>query len=321
MRVLITGGAGFIGSHLADALVDRGDVVLIVDDLSRGRAARVDKRASLREVSVTQAPALSAAVREFRPELICHLAAQIDVRNSIEDPAYDSAVNVVGTINVLETAKLAGARVLFASSGGAMYGHNARIPSPEETPPTPESPYGVAKLCAEHYVNLYNQLHGARHSVLRLANVYGPRQDPAGEAGVIALFCASALAGGTPVIYGDGTQTRDYVFVGDVVRSFLAAADCGYPGTWNIGTGVETSVLELVDIIADVAGHAVVPRHGPSRPGELDRSAVAPGRAARDLNWQSAVNLQDGIRAVYQWIKDGTPDACRVSEVLRSSST
>src|SRR6516164_1508284 len=216
MRVLVTGGAGFIGSHVADALLARGDEVIVVDDLSAGRVARLDSRALMHKISITDADALAAVVASSGAELICHLAAQIDVRASVLSPAADAQANVVGTVNVLEAAREVGARVLFASSGGALYGRDAPIPSWEDVLPLPESPYGIAKYCAECYIGLYNRLHGMSHSVLRMANVYGPRQDPAGEAGVITIFCASALSGQRPAIFGDGTQTRDYVYVGDV---------------------------------------------------------------------------------------------------------
>jgi UDP-glucose 4-epimerase len=308
MRVLVTGGAGFIGSHVTDALLARGDEVVVVDDGSAGRMARLDPRAVVHKVSVTDAAGLAAVVAGSGAELICHLAAQIDVRASVRSPATDAEANVVGTVNVLEAARGVGARVLFASSGGALYGRDAPIPSREDVLPLPESPYGIAKYCAECYLGLYNRLHGTSHSVLRLANVYGPRQDPAGEAGVITIFCASALGGAPPVIYGDGTQTRDYVYVGDVVTAFLAAADRGRPGTWNIGTGVEVSVLDLVRIIGDVAGHELSPSLAPARPGELARSAVAVGRAASELGWQAAVPLAEGISRVYGWISAGAPE-------------
>ena len=307
MRVLVTGGAGFIGSHLTDALLGRGDEVVVLDDLSAGQAARLDSQVTLHKVSITDPASLTSVVRAARPELICHLAAQIDVRVSVDQPEHDAQVNVVGTVNVLEAARVAGARVVFASSGGALYGRDAPIPSREDVLPLPESPYGIAKFCAEQYIGLYNRLHGTRHAILRLANVYGPRQDPAGEAGVITIFCARALRGEEPVIYGDGSQTRDYVYVGDLVRSFLAAADSGRPGTWNIGTGAEVAVLDLVTIIAGLAGHPVTPRFDPARPGELLRSAVAIGRARRDLGWEPRMPLADGIRAVYEWIKAGAP--------------
>src|SRR5580658_4376210 len=275
MRVLVTGGAGFIGSHVTDAFVTRGDQVSVVDDFSRGRAGRLDARVTSHKLSVTDVESLTALVQAYRPDLICHLAAQIDVRASVADPATDAQANIVGTINVLEAGRAAGARVIFTSSAG-VYGRDAARPTAEDDATLPESPYGAAKLCAEHYVGLYNRLHVTRHAVLRLANVYGPRQDPAGEAGVIAIFCARVLAGQAPVIYGDGSQTRDYVYVGDVVRAFTAAADNARPGIWNIGTGIETSLLELVAAIGEAAGRPVTPGFAAARQGDLQRSAVAP---------------------------------------------
>ena len=308
MRVLVTGGAGFIGSHVTDALLARGDEVAVLDDVSSGRAGRLDPQVTLYKLSITDAAALTAAVQAFAPELICHLAAQIDVRASVDAPADDAQINILGTVNLLEAARAADARVLFSSSGGALYGRDAPIPSREDVLPLPESPYGVAKYCAEQYVGLYNRLHGTRHSVLRLANVYGPRQDPAGDAGVITIFCASALAGQEPTIYGDGTQTRDDVYVGDAVQAFLSAGDNGRPGTWNIGAGVEVSVLDLVDIIGEVAGREMRPTFGPPRAGELQRSAVAAGRAASELGWHAATPLAEGVRRVYRWIEAGAAD-------------
>jgi UDP-glucose 4-epimerase len=308
MRVLVTGGAGFIGSHLVDALLARGDEVVVADDLSAAPAGRLDPQVELHKVSVTDQGGLAAVMKGSGTELVCHLAAQIDVRSSVNFPADDAQANVVGTVNVLEAARRVGARLLFASSGGALYGRDAPIPSWEDVLPLPESPYGIAKYCAECYIGLYNRLHGMSHSVLRLANVYGPRQDPAGEAGVITIFCASALASARPTIFGDGTQTRDYVYVGDVVAAFLAAADRGRPGTWNVGTGVEVSVLELVGIIAGIAGHELSPEFAPPRPGELARSVLAVDRAAGELGWRAATPLAEGIRRVYRWIENGAPD-------------
>jgi UDP-glucose 4-epimerase len=308
MRVLVTGGAGFIGSHLTDALAARGDAVEVVDDMSTGRPGRVPEPSALHKLSVTDADALTALTADFAPELICHLAAQIDVRSSVAQPANDAAANVIGTVNVLEAARAVGARVLFCSTGAVIYGRDAPIPSMEDVLPLPESPYGVAKHCAEQYVLLYNRLHGASHAVLRFANVYGPRQDPAGLAGVVAIFCKQALAGERPVIYGDGRQTRDYVYVGDAVTAFLAAADRGRPGTWNIGTGAEVSVLALMQVISDVAGYRLDPVFAPARPGELLRGALAPERAQRDLGWAPTTSLADGIGRVYRWIEAGSPE-------------
>jgi UDP-glucose 4-epimerase len=308
MRVLVTGGAGFMGSHLADALIARGDEVAVVDDMSAGRPGRVPAAAVTHKVGVTEAGALGALVAEFRPQLICHLAAQIDVRVSVALPAFDAEANIIGTVNVLEAARGVGARVLFCSTGAVIYGRDAPIPSLEDVLPLPESPYGVAKHCGEQYVALYNRLHGTSHAVLRFANVYGPRQDPAGAAGVVAIFCAQALAGERPTIYGDGRQTRDYVYVGDAVGAFLAAADSGRPGTWNIGSGVEISVLKLVDLISQVAGQSIDPVFSPARPGELLRGALASERAKRDLGWVVTTPLADGVARTYRWIEAGTPE-------------
>jgi UDP-glucose 4-epimerase len=308
MRVLVTGGAGFFGSHLSDAFLARGDEVTVIDDLSSGREGRLDEHAVLHKLSIIDAEQLAALVETVRPELICHLAAQIDVRVSVAYPADDAQTNVVGTVNVLEAARAAGARVLFCSTGGALYGRDAPIPAPEYVLPLPESPYGIAKYCAELYVALYNRLHGTRHAALRFANIYGPRQDPSGESGVIPIFCSQVLAGQRPTIYGDGTQTRDYVYVGDAVTAFLAAADSGRPGTWNIGSGTEVSVLDLAAIIGAAAGRPVEPEFAPPRPGELQRSALAAELAKRDLGWSPATSLADGVRAVYRWIEAGAPD-------------
>jgi UDP-glucose 4-epimerase len=308
MRVLVTGGAGFIGSHLTDAFLARGDDVAVIEDLTTGRPGRLDDRAALHKLSVTDADLLGQVVDSVAPQLICHLAAQIDVRASVARPAADAQTNVIGTINVLEAARAVGARVLFCSTGGALYGRDAPIPSMEDVLPLPESPYGVAKHCAEQYVGLYNRLHQTAHSVLRLANVYGPRQDPAGEAGVVPIFCAQVLAGKRPTIFGDGTQTRDYVYVGDVVRAFLAAADQRRPGTWNIGSGAEVSVLELAEVIGKATGREVDPIFAPARPGELQRSALAVERAALDLGWRASMALPDGVASVCEWISSGAPD-------------
>jgi UDP-glucose 4-epimerase len=305
MRVLVTGGAGFIGSHVTDAFLDRGDAVTVLDDLSRGQTGRIAAGAVLHKVSLRDARSLRAVMQSTRPHLICHLAAQIDVQTSVLDPAEDIQANVVATVNLIEAARAAGARMIFASSGGALYGRDAAIPSPEDAPAAPESPYGVAKLCAEQYIGLYNRVHGTAHSVLRLANVYGPRQDPGGEAGVIAIFCARVLAGEEPVIYGDGGQTRDFVYISDVVAAFTAAADSARPGVWNIGTGIETSVLDLVAAIGETAGRPVTPRFAAARPCDLPRSAVAWARAATELGWRPRVALRDGVRKVIEWIGDG----------------
>ncbi len=308
MRALVTGGAGFIGSHLTDALLARGDEVTVVDDLSRGRLSRLDGHAAAHKLSITDVAPLTRLAIEVRPELIFHLAGHSDIRASVAAPADDTRANVAGTVNVLEAARAVGARVLFCSTGGALYGKDAPIPSLEDVLPLPESPFGVAKHCAEQYVSLYNRLHGCTHAILRLASVYGPRQDPAGESGVIPVFCERLLAGERPVIYGDGTQTRDYVYVSDAVAALLAVADKGRPGIWNFGTGTETSVLDLARLIAEMAGHQVEPEFAPPRPDDLQRSALAAYRAERDLGWKPSVGLADGLLRVCQWVEAGAPD-------------
>jgi UDP-glucose 4-epimerase len=308
MRVLVTGGAGFIGSHLTDALLARGDEVTVVDDLSRGRIGRLDDRIILHKVSISGVEPLISVVASATPELIIHLAAQIDVRVSVDTPTPDAQVNVLGTVNILQAARNVGARIVFASSGGAIYGRDAPIPSPEEVLPQPESPYGMAKYCAEQYIGLYNRLHGTRHSIMRLANVYGPRQDPGGDAGVIPIFCQAALANRDLTVYGNGTQTRDYAYVGDVVEAFLAAAGVDQPGIWNIGTGLEISVLDLVQIIAKVAGRPLRPKFSPARRGELQCSVLSVSKAFRDLGWRAPTRLAEGVGSVCRWIEAGLPD-------------
>jgi UDP-glucose 4-epimerase len=308
MRVLVTGGAGFIGSHLVDALVVRGDEVAVVDDMSGGRPGRVPDQAIVHKLSVTDGAAVAAVADDFRPELICHLAARVDVRMSVSDPADDALVNVVGTVNVLEAAREVGARVILGSTGAVIYGRDAPIPSLEDVLPLPESPYGVAKNSAEQYVELYNRLHATSHVVLRLANVYGPRQDPAGQVGVVAIFCARVLAGKHPVVYGDGGQTRDFIYVGDAVSAYLAAADRGRPGIWNIGSGAEVSIRQLATVISEVSGHEIKPVFAAARPGELRRGALASKRALRDLGWAPTVSLTEGVRRVYRWIETGAAE-------------
>jgi UDP-glucose 4-epimerase len=304
MRVLITGGAGFIGSHLCDALLARGDEVYVIDDLSCGRASRLPEGAKLYRESILRAAQLSALVQQARPELICHLAAQVDVRTSVARPGQDAEVNIVGTLNLLEAARTVGARMLFASTGGALYGEDAPVPSSESTLPAPNSPYGVAKNCAEQYIGLYNRLYGTEHAVLRFANVYGPRQG----ASVVSVFCANGIAGKPLTIYGDGKQTRDYVYVDDCVAAFLAAADYGKAGTWNIGTGTEVNVLDLAELVARLTSWRSQPVFAPARIGEVSRSALVWERAAQDLGWRPATSLAAGVQAVVSWFEAGAPD-------------
>jgi UDP-glucose 4-epimerase len=306
MRAIVTGGAGFIGSHLVDALGARDAEVLVVDNLATGRLERLDGT-PFEELDIRDPARLDAAFARTRPTHVFHLAAQADVRVSVRDPAFDATVNVVGTINVLTAALAHDAQVVFASTGGAIYGEKERRPTPEDEPVEPEAPYGTAKYCAEEYLRLFNRLHGTRHVALRLGNVFGPRQDPAGEAGVVSIFSGRVVRDEPLTIFGDGTQTRDYVWVGDVVAAFLAAADTGRGGCWNVGTGIETSVLDLVDGLAAATGKRLAPQFAPARPGELQASALDASAAASDLGVTPQMTVADGLRRVHAWVAAGEP--------------
>jgi UDP-glucose 4-epimerase len=304
MKSLVTGGAGFIGSNLVDALLARGDEVIVLDDLSTGRRVNLEgalaNGARLAEVDVRDGAAVGALLAESRPELVFHLAAQIDVRRSVTEPAFDAAVNVGGTANVLEAARATGVgRVIFISTGGALYGEGAdkQLPLPESTPVAPLSGYGQSKYAAEGYLGLYERLHGLSGMSLRLGNVYGPRQDPLGEAGVVAIFCGLLKDGGTPTVYGDGTQTRDYIYVGDVVGAALAAGSTRLGGAVNVGTGREASVLDIVDILARLSGRDdFTPRFAPPRAGEVQRISLDAGLAERELDWAPKTTLEQGLK-------------------------
>ncbi len=303
MRALVTGGAGFIGSNLVDALLARGDEVVVVDDLSTGRrenlGAALGAGATLVEADVRDRAALEELAGGERPEVIFHLAAQIDVRKSVADPAFDAAINVGGTANVLEAARVAGSRrVVFSSTGGAIYGEGAgqELPLSEDAPLAPEAPYGQSKYAAEGYLALYERLYGLSTMPLRLGNVYGPRQDPLGEAGVIAIFCGCLREGNRPTVFGDGKQTRDYIYVGDVVAAMLAAAGSDATGPINVGTGVETDVLELVRALGELGGGDFSPEMAPARTGEVQRISIDPARAERELGWKPQMDLKEGLR-------------------------
>ena len=302
MRAIVTGGAGFIGSHVADALLARGDEVHVLDNLASGRRENVDPRAELVEADIRDAVAVGELFERVRPEVCFHFAAQADVRVSVDRPDFDCEVNVLGTIRILEASRRQGARVVLASTGGAIYGECER-PAPEDSPRRPLAPYGASKLAAEEYLATYDRLHGGGHVALRFGNVYGPRQDPHGEAGVVAIFLGLLAQGGTPRIFGDGRQTRDYVYVGDVVRATLAAA--GRPGgVLNVGTGYETSVLELFDACCRAAGARVEAGFAPARDGELARSVLDPTLAGRELGFRAETSLDDGLRATWEWIRE-----------------
>jgi UDP-glucose 4-epimerase len=301
MKAIVTGGAGFIGSNLVDALLARGDEVTVLDDLSTGKRENLEQAlqngATLAEIDVREAEAVSDLVGRVRPDLIFHLAAQIDVRKSVADPAHDASINVEGTINVLSAAQKHGVgRVVNTSSGGAIYGEGRQIPAPEDHPTAPEAPYGLSKWCAEQYCEIFNRLHGLSTVSLRYGNVYGPRQDPLGEAGVIAIFCGKLLDGGTATIFGDGKQTRDYVYVADVVESNIRAAESDVTGPINIGLGREKSVLDIVAVLNQQSDNGFQPEHAPERPGEVQRIALDPSRAREELGWKAQVELEEGLK-------------------------
>jgi UDP-glucose 4-epimerase len=299
MRALVTGGAGFIGSNLVDALVDRGGDVHVLDDLSKGKRDRVAAAAELHVGDIRDPDAVFEAAR---PEVVFHLAAQADVRVSVDRPDVDADVNVLGTVRILEAARRHDAQVIFASTGGAIYGECER-PAREDDPRRPLAPYGTSKLCGEEYLATWNRLHGTRNIALRFGNVYGPRQEPHGEAGVVAIFMGLLRAGGTPTIYGDGRQTRDYVDVGDVVAAVLAAV--GHDGgVFNVGTGVETSVLELYRAITAATGIEREPQHVDARLGELQRSVLDPSAAGRVLGWRADTPLADGLARAWRWVQE-----------------
>jgi len=294
MRAMVTGGAGFIGSHLVDALLGRGDEVHVVDTLVTGSRENLPAAAELHELDVRDA-ALESLAERLRPQVVFHLAAQADVATSVARPAFDAEVNVVGTVRALEAARAAAARVVFASSGGAVYGECTR-PAREEDEPRPLSPYAAAKLAGEAYLATWNRLYGTRHVSCRLANVYGPRQLATLEGGVVAIFL-ERLRGGRPTeIFGDGLQTRDFVYVGDVVAALLAAAaPAAGGGVYNVGSGVATSVAELHRLCAETAGVEQEPRFCAARPGDLRHSVLDPSRAARELAWRAETTLADGL--------------------------
>jgi UDP-glucose 4-epimerase len=304
MRALVTGGAGFIGSNLVDALLDRGDEVSVVDDLSSGKesnlAGAFGRGARLHRADIRDGEQLAEILAREKPDVVFHLAAQMDVRASMERPGFDARTNVEGTVNVLEASRLAGSvrRVVFSSTGGAIYGETDQVPTPETVAPYPESFYGQSKQAAELYLAAYTRIYDLSTIALRFGNVYGPRQDPHGEAGVIAIFCGKYETGGQPKVFGDGTQTRDYIFVGDLVEAILAAGDSTATGPVNIGTEEETTVLQIIEAIRDAGGSdaGFEPEFAPARKGELDRSCLAVGKARDILRWEARVDVREGIR-------------------------
>jgi UDP-glucose 4-epimerase len=297
-RAIVTGGAGFIGSHVVDALLGDGYEVTVIDDLSAGDPARVAKEADLREMDIVDLAALTAVVEEVGPGAIFHLAAQASVVASVEDPGRDCEVNVKGTLNVVEVAGRCGAPVVFTSTGGALYGDEAPMPTGEDRMPAPLSPYGASKWAAEAYVKTWSLSSGVPHAVCRLGNVYGPRQNPHGEAGVVAIFADHLHSGRVPTLYGQGKPTRDYVYVGDVVDALRAAS--GRAGTYNIATGVETDVLTVWEELRALAGSDLEPQLADLRPGELQHSCLDASLAERELGWRAQVPIADGLKLTYE---------------------
>jgi len=303
VKILVTGGAGFIGSHVADRMLSDGHQVLIVDDLSTGRERNLPSRADFERLDV-RTPALEELVLRVRPEAIFHLAAQIDVRRSVADPVLDADINVLGTVRLAKAAALAGCQhVLFSSTGGAIYGEQDTFPADEDHACRPVSPYGASKLCAEAMLGYFARAGGPRVTCLRYANVYGPRQDPHGEAGVVAIFCGLLLAGKAPTIHGDGLQTRDFVYVGDVAEANLRALTRGQGGVFNVGTGVETDVNTIARLLIQASGFEGQARHAPAKPGEQRRSSIDPGRALRELGWRPTVDLAEGLGRTLEYFR------------------
>lgn len=295
MRVLLTGGAGFIGSYVAVHLLQSGHEVAVVDDLSTGRRENVPKGARFYEVDIRSGCA--EIFRDFEPEALCHQAAQMDVRRSVREPDFDAEVNVLGTVRLLQNcAEHDVKKVIFASTGGAVYGEQQVLPAPEDHPLYPVSPYGVSKLAGERYLHYYHVQFGFPYVALRYANVYGPRQDPHGEAGVVAIFCGNLARGKTSTINGGGEQTRDYVYVQDVARANVLALENEVPsGAYNIGTGVETSVNRLYELLLEISARHLPPKHGPSKPGEQLRNCVDPTLAGRTFDWYSETHIHAGL--------------------------
>jgi UDP-glucose 4-epimerase len=303
MKILVTGGAGFIASHVADACIAGGNTVVIVDDLSMGKMANVNPKARFEKTDIRD-ESLGDLFRAEKFDVVIHHAAQMDVRKSVEDPAFDASVNILGTLNVLENCRKTGVKkFIFASTGGAIYGEQDYFPADEKHPARPISPYGIAKLAVEKYLHYYDKIHGLRYVSLRYGNVYGPRQNPHGEAGVIAIFTQKLLAGAQPVINGDGLQTRDYVYVADVVAANMFALAHQGSGVFNVGTGTETDVVTLFRSLNELTGAACRETHGPAKKGEQTRSVIDAGLLIRTAGWKASTNLRDGLRKTVEYFR------------------
>jgi len=305
MKILVTGGAGFIGSNVSDALIADGHDVVVVDDLSGGKRHQVPEAAAFYQTDVQDAEGVREIFSKEKPEVLVHHAAQMDVRRSVADPPFDARVNVVGLLNLLEAGRENGLRrVLFASSGGAGYGEQDEFPAPETHTIAPVSPYGVSKMASELYLSCYRAMYGLEYAAMRYANVYGPRQDPHGEAGVVAIFTQRVLGGETSTINGDGKQTRDYVFVGDIVRANVSLVGSPWSGSLNLGTGIETDVNQLYAAICKACERDVPAEHGPAKPGEQSRSAISPKLAGEVIGWRPETSLLDGLRETAEFFRD-----------------
>jgi UDP-glucose 4-epimerase len=304
MKIVVTGGAGFIASQIVDAYIERGHEVHILDDFSTGQQSNLNPKATVHRIDIAEAQT-AKLIEQIKPEVLSHHAAQMDVRHSVADPAFDARVNIIGFINLLEACKNAGAKkVIFASSGGAVYGEQEVFPAPESHVTQPASPYGVSKRTGELYLSYYHQAYGLPYIALRYANVYGPRQSTMGEAGVVAIFLSMLLSGKTPIINGDGRQTRDYVYVGDVVAANVAALESSFVGQINIGTGVETDVVTIYEHLREAVGSATKAQHGPAKTGEQRRSCLDAGRAAEILGWRPQMALRDGLQRTAAYYRD-----------------
>jgi len=301
MKILVTGGAGFIGSNVVDALVKDGHEVTVLDNLSTGKEENINPEVKFYNIDLLDIESLEFVFREFKPDVVNHHAAQIDVRKSVEDPAFDAETNIIGSINLFELSiNFEVKRIIFSSTGGALYGEPEALPASEDTPIEPLSAYGVAKYCVENYLNYFKRLYGIERVILRYANVYGPRQDPLGEAGVVAIFTGKILKGEKPVIYGDGNQTRDYIYIEDVVEANILALN-GKERVYNIGTGKETSVNELINVFSNVLGKEIKPEYATPRKGEVHRISLDADMAKRELGFVPKYSLEEGLKKTIEW--------------------